>query len=240
MDISGEEIGCHDIVERFEQGAVTYAQMFFRLMEDNDWTHPRLVKLAQTATGGVSCLHSSQIASLRKGLLKSPGPRSFAALVFLFDAIDKYQRGIETKDSPDWTGQEEFIKDKRVIRDEEGRVASIGWHFEVFCGWRMPPAKATERNFSEEQAAEISANAAKHVRRRMIADRLDLIDDMPKLQRHFSLDKEEQALFRDVILGQAHWHNEQIDESMVRMRNMLSKVFKEEWKPEELLQELMK
>ena len=240
MDIAGEEIGCHDIAERFEQGAVTYAKMFCRLMDDNDWSHPRFVKLAQTATGGVAWVHSSQIASLRKGQLKSPGPRSFAALVYLFNAIDEFQRGVKTKDSPDWTGQEEFIKDKKVIRDDEGRVASIGWHFEVFCGWRMPPAKSTERNFTDEQAAEISANAAKHVRRRMIADRLDLIDDMPKLQRHFSLDKEEQVLFRDVVLGQAHWQNEQIDDSMVHLMNMLSKVFKEDWKPEELLQELMK
>ena len=240
MDIAGEEIGCHDIAERFEQGAVTYSVMFERLMFTNKWTHPRFVKLAQTATGGVSWLHSSQIASLRKGQLKSPGPRSFAALVYLFNAIDEWQRGIKTKDSPDWTGQEEFIKDREVIRDEEGRVASIGWHFEVFCGWRIPPAKATERNFTDEQAAEISANAAKHIRRRMIADRLDLIDDMPKLQRHFSLDKDDQVLFRDVILGQAHWQNEQIDDSMVRMGNMLQKVFKEDWKPQELLHELMK
>ena len=57
----------------------------------------------------------------------------------------------------------------------------------------------------------------------MIADRLDLIDDMPKLQRHFSLDKEEQVLFRDVVLGQAHWQNEQIDDSMVHLKNMLPK-----------------
>ena len=101
-------------------------------MDDNDWSHPRFVKLAQTATGGVAWVHSSQIASLRKGQLKSPGPRSFAALVYLFNAIDEFQRGVKTKDSPDWTGQEEFIKDKKVIRDDEGRVASIGWHFEVF------------------------------------------------------------------------------------------------------------
>ena len=73
-----------------------------------------------------------------------------------------------------------------------------------------------------------------------MAERLDLIDDMPKLQRHFSLDKDEQVLFRDVILGQAHWQNEQIDDSMVRMGNMLHKVFKEDWKPQELLHELMK
>ena len=98
MDIAGEEIGCHDIAERFEQGAVTYCVMFERLMEKNRWTHPRFVKLAQTATGGVSWLHSSQIASLRKGQLKSPGPRSFAALVYLFNSIDEWQRGIKTKD----------------------------------------------------------------------------------------------------------------------------------------------
>ena len=68
MDISGEEIGCHDIAERFEQGAVTYAKMFCRLMDDNDWSHPRFVKLAQTATGGVAWVHSLS-------LIHTPSPR---------------------------------------------------------------------------------------------------------------------------------------------------------------------
>lgn len=240
MDIAGEEIGCHDIAERFEQGAVTYSRWFRKMMKENKWSHPRFVKLAQTATGGISWVHSSQIASLREGKLKSPGPRSFAALVYLFNAIDEYQRGIKSKDAPDWSGQEEFIKDAVVMRDEEGRPASIGYHFEVFCGWRMPPAQDAERNFTDEQAAYASDNAAKHVRRLMIAERMDVIDDMPKLQRHFSLDKDEQDKFRDVVLGQAHWINDELDDAVVGLRNMLSKVFKQSWKSEELLSHLLK
>ena len=45
MDVAGEAIGCHDIAERFEQGAVTYSRDFERLMEKNRWSHPRFVKL---------------------------------------------------------------------------------------------------------------------------------------------------------------------------------------------------
>ena len=240
MDISGEEIGCHDIAERFEQGAVTYSRWFRKMMKANEWSHPRFVKLAQTATGGISWVHSSQIASLREGKLKSPGPRSFAALVYLFNAIDEYQRGIKGKDAPDWSGQEDFIKNAVVMRDDEGRPASIGYHFEVFCGWRMPPAQDAERNFTDEQAAYASDNAAKHVRRLMIAERMDVIDDMPKLQRHFSLDKPEQDKFKDVVLGQAHWTNDELDDAVIGLRNMLSKVFKQSWKSEELLSNLLK
>lgn len=74
----------------------------------------------------------------------------------------------------------------------------------------------------------------------MIAERMDVIDDMPKLQRNFSLDKVEQDKFRDVVLGQAHWTNDELDEAVIGLRNMLSKVFKQSWKSEELLNDLLK
>ena len=55
-----EEIGCHDIGERFEQGAVTYADVLSSY-DDNDWSH-RFVKLAKLLQA-VWWVHSSQIAS---------------------------------------------------------------------------------------------------------------------------------------------------------------------------------
>ena len=91
MEISGQKFGAADIEERFEQGAVTFARWFAKLMDANGWSHPKLVELAKVATDGKSWVHSSQIASLRIGKLKSPGPRSFASLSYLWSEIDAYQ-----------------------------------------------------------------------------------------------------------------------------------------------------
>jgi len=240
MMISGVTIGSGEIAERFEQGAVSFARWFANTMNANGWSHPRLVQLAKIATGGDSWVHSSQIASLRVGRLKSPGPRSFASLVCLFHAIDAYQKGEKAPGDPDWSGQEQYIKDAVIMRDDDGDPASIGYLFEVFCGWRNPPARAATRDYSEEQATLISANAGKHVRRLLIAERMDVIDDMKRLRQAFSNDKDDQEKFESVILGQAFWQNEEVEHSVTCLSHMLSKVFKDTRKPEELMSDLLK
>ena len=240
MMISGVTIGSNEIRERFEQGAVSFACLFKYVMNENDWSHPRLVTLCKIATGGDSWVHSSQIASLRLGKLKSPGPRSFASLVCLFHAIDAYQKGQDSPGNPDWSGHEEKIKDAIIIRDDDGNPASIGYLFEIFCGWRSPPERAVTRDYSEEQAALISSNAGKHVRRLLIAERMDVIDDMKRLKQAYSSDKESQEKFESVILGQAYWDNEEVEHSVTCLSHMLRKVFKEDRNSEELLEDLMK
>ena len=126
------------------------------------------------------------------------------------------------------------------MRDDDGNPASIGFHFEVFCGWRMPPAKAATRDYTEEQAALISENAGKHVRRLLIAERMDVIDDMKRLKQAFSNDKGDQEKFESVILSQAVWGNEELEHSVTCLSHMLSKVFKDSRKSEELMNDLLK
>ena len=236
----GIEFGAADIEENFEQGAVTFARWFSRMMDRNGWSHPKLVQLALTATAGKSWVHSSQIASLRVGKLKSPGPRSFAALAYMFAEIDRYQKDTSDKRSPDLSQFDSIISSAIILRDNEGEPASIGFLFEVFCGWRMPPENAARRDYTDDQAAMVSRNAGKHIRRLMTADRLDLIDDMPRLLERFSIDKQDQEALKDVIIGQAVWKNDELDHQISCLSNMLKKVFKEDRKPEELMNDLLK
>ena len=240
MEINGQKFGAADIEERFEQGAVTFARWFAKLMDANGWSHPKLVELAKVTTDGKSWVHSSQIASLRIGKLKSPGPRSFAALSYLWSEIDAYQNQTQDEHSPDFSKLDKFIKNAQVMRDDDGNPASIGYMFEVFCGWREPPQGTTERDYTEEQAALVSENAGKYVRRLVTADRMDLIESMPRMLRSFSNDKIEQGLFKSVILGEGVWTNEELDHSVTCLSHMLTKVFKTERKPEELMNDLLK
>lgn len=240
MDISGHTFGASEIEEQFEQGAVTFARWFAKMMDANGWSHPKLVELAKIATDGKSWVHSSQIASLRKGQLKSPGPRSIASLSYLMFEIDAYQRGAQDKHSPDFTQQDKFIKTAVILRDDDGNPASIGYLFEVFCGWRTPPEGTAKRDFTDDQAAVVSMNAGKHVRRLITAERQDLIEAMPRLIRSFSNDKDGQEKFRKVVLGEDVWLNDELDHNVTCLSHMLTKVFKQEVKPEELLNDLLK
>lgn len=240
MNIAGQTFGATDIEERFEQGAVTFARWFAKMMDANGWSHPKLVELARIGTDGKGWLWSSQIASARVGKLKSPGPRSFAALCNLWHEIDAYQKGTQDEHSPDFSKQDKFIKNALILRDDEGNPASIGFMYEVFVGWREPPIGTARRDFSEEQAAVVSENAGKYVRRMVTADRLDLIETMPRMLKSFSNDKAEQILFKQVILGEGVWTNEDLDHNVTCLSHMLTKVFKTDRKSEELMNDLLK
>ena len=132
MEISGYNFGAADIEEQFEQGAVTFSRWFAKMMDANGWSHPKLVELAKIATDGKGWVWSSQIASLRKGQLKSPGPRSIASLAYLMYEIDAYQKGTQDEHSPDFSKQDRFIKTAVILRDDDDNPASVGYLFEVF------------------------------------------------------------------------------------------------------------
>ena len=239
MKIQDTDIGFANISEAFEDGQTTFAVWFTQMMNRNGWSHPRLVALATTCSNGKAWVHSSQIASLRVGRLKSPGPRSFGVMAYLFYEIDLFQKGKQNDNSPDFSGQEKYIQTAEILRDEDDNPASIGYMFEVFLGWRTPPARATQRNFTEEQAETISRAAGKKVRRLVAASNMDLIDDMPRLKRNFSNDAAAQEKFNNVVIGQTTWDNDELDLNVTCLCHMLQKVFKQDIKPEELMNDLL-
>ena len=234
------DIGYENISELFNDGQTNFAVWFARMMDANGWSHPALVKLATACADGRAWVHGSQAHSLRYGRLKSPGPRSFAVLVYLFFVIDAFQKGTMDEHMPDMSTHKKLIQNAVILRDDEGNPASIGYMFEVFCGWRVPASNTIVRNFTEEQAAQISKAAGKRVRRLMAANQMDLIDDIARLKKNFSNDKEGQELFAQVVIGQAEWKNEELEHNVTCLCHMLQKVFNQDLNSEELMNDLMK
>ena len=239
MEVGGTVIGSSEFDDRLDQGAIVYGRWLGRTIDANKWSQPKIISLCKRVISQAkSYVHSSQLSQLRIGGLKSPGPRSIAVIVYLMYAIHEYQQGIEREDSPDWTGLEDLIQDATIMRDDDGNPASIGYHFEVFCGWRMPPGPVAHHNFSDSDAEVLSKAAGKYVRNLMAADRMDLIDDMDRLKKAFSPDKAMQTKFADVVMGQDYWGADEIMDNMQNMTSVLKVVFNQSRKVEELIKQL--
>lgn len=240
MQINGALIGADEIEERFDQGAIEYSRWFGKTMDLNGWSHPKLVQLAKHVTGDKGYVHSSQIAALRTGTLKSPGPRSFASLVYLFHEIDLYQKGKQHKKSPTFKGFEALVENAVVMRDDDDNVATIGFHFECFVGWRKPPQKAATIDYSPEQAEKISKNAGKYIRMLMVAEKMDPLEDIDRLAKAFSGDQMIQAQFCNVVWGRESWKPDELDSSLQCVSNMLLKIFKTKLKSTELMHQFLR
>ena len=68
-----------DLEERIDNGADRFSKWLCKVMDGNEWSHPQIVQLCKICTGDKALLHSSQVAGLRKGILKSPGPKALAS-----------------------------------------------------------------------------------------------------------------------------------------------------------------
>ena len=165
-----------EAVEQFEQGPVQFARMFRRWMDGNSWSHPVLSKLALCAMGGTGWLHSSQIAGLRAGTLRNPGPRTFVALAVFNQALHTYRterrliRG--TSSSRDYANAVPIL-------DENDNPPTLGWWVEVFCGFRVPSSEfVPEYTFTDVEARQFSHSFAKWVRGLALDNRVDLIGEL--------------------------------------------------------------
>ena len=237
----GFRIPLEALENRFGDGAVNYAVWISKIIDENGWTNPKLIALARHLFGDEKgYIHSSQIQQLKLGNLKSPGPRFFAVLVALFFAIDQYQKGETTKDSPSFKGLEHLIEDCQIMRDDEGNVASLGFHFEVFVGWRKPPLASVSLDYSPEQAKTISSNAAYYIRRLMTANNIDIFRDISRLSDTYSSNEAERTKFEDIIREQAIWEPDDLDHGMRCLCNVLKKHFKQDRKPLELMDQFLK
>ena len=233
--IERKEVLTSNFDDLFDYGAVVYGRWLGRTLDINGWSHPSLIRLGKRIVGkDKSYIHSSQISALRTGSLKSPGPRSFASLVLLFHSIDEFQRGVLSPDGPDFSGVEHLIENAVIMRDDKGKPADIGYHFEVFCGWRLPPESESSLEITQAGAEMISKNAGKYVRSLFAAERKDLIDDLPGYLPAFSKDKTQQKNFSDVVLSQGYWGPDDIDDAMRLLATFLKTKFKVKLKSEEL------
>jgi hypothetical protein len=222
-----------------DQGKINFSRWFTRVMDANAWSHPTLVALCKRTTGEQAFLHSSQIAGLRSARLKSPGPRSFAALEYLWKGIDDYQRN-GSVNGVTFGNLSPFVERAEIMRDPEGTPATLGYMVEVFTGLQPVPIDLTTTNFTENQARIISDNAGRLVRRMMAQAHWDLIDDIHRITSKFSKDEETRSVMREIIVGQAVWTADELDDRLTDLSKLLNWVFDYQRTAQELQDELQK
>jgi hypothetical protein len=205
-----------------DTGALSFARWFSRVMDHNGWSHPQLVALCRVCTGDKAWLHSSQIAGLRHARLKSPGPRSFVALEYLFRAIHNYQKGSAVTT---FGSLAELIENAEIMADEEGNPASLGYLMEVFTGLRTVPVDLSTNDVTPAVAEQISMNAGRLIRRLMAVQELDPITDAGTVAAGFSRSSEECFQFASLIKGSHEWAPEEIDANLGRLSKLLQDRF---------------
>ena len=180
-DPSGQEQAKADAHrDRLTSGIKTFAALFSRLMDLNEFSHPTMVRLTASCMSGVSWLHSSQISGLRHAKLISPGPRTFVAIQQLNYYLHRYKT--EKKLLPGTTSSNDY--EKAFAITEDGEPPSVGWWVEVFCGIRIPKDIDLYSNkLSESQATNKSLGWAKSMRQLMMSNGIDIISDLDRVLR---------------------------------------------------------
>lgn len=214
-----------DLENRMDAGSIAFSKYFSRLMDGNGWSHPQLVALCKKCTGDKAWLHSSQIAGLRQARLKSPGPRSFVALEYLFRAIDQYQKGGFTESGALFGNLSNLVENAEIMRDEKGNPASLGYLVELFTGLRDVPIDLSTLTYSEKQAEQISEKAGRLIRKLMAVDDLDPIADAGIVAARYSGSSEQRAKFAGIIKGAVVWEPEEIEEAMGKLAKLLREQF---------------
>lgn len=162
----------------FDTGPQTFAQLFRRWMDSNGWSHPVMAKLATAAMGGQGVLHSSQISTFRRGTAINPGPRTFIGIERLNYYVWRYRT--QTLLIPGTDSSNHYAEAQPIT--ENGELPSLGWYFEVFCGYRIPSDYDLDRPFiTEAKALEYSRALGRLIRSRMVAEGLDPVDDISVL-----------------------------------------------------------
>jgi len=198
--------------DQFDNGVRNFSLLFTRWMDTNGWSHPVMVNLATSCLelpDNKGWLHSSQISGLRHGTLLSPGPRTFVAIARLNYYVHRYAT---TKKLLPGTSSSSFYSNAYAIT-EDGSPPSLGWWVEVFCGARVPKdIDIATRFFTEGQAGDMSVAWGKLVRRLLMAQGLDLIDDLDRVVREHYPVREVERVERllAVIHGRVRWTADQL------------------------------
>lgn len=228
-----------ELPDRWAEGAIGFAKWFSRTMDENGWSHPQMVVLTKQCTGGKALLHSSQIAGLRQAKLKSPGPRSFLALEYLWRAVYAFNHGGDYLFMPFWGPLEDLVKDREVMLDPTGLPATTGYMIEVFVGMRPVPIDISKTYYTEAQAEKVSVQAGVLLRRLIALAGMDVVTQSADLAHKFGGSPETKARFRSLLVGMDQWAPEELDEQLVRLTNLLRDEFDHKRTPAELRDELL-
>lgn len=206
---SSEKVKDLITADSYNSGVQTFAKLFTRWMDTNEWSHPVMTSLARSALGGTAWLHSSQISGLRHGKLISPGPRTFLAIAELNRCLYLYVT--EKKLIPGTTGSGHYTNGYYIV--EDGVPPTSGWWFEVFCGQRVPKDIDLSASFyTEYEATTISKNWAKAFRRLVSNGGYDIYEDLDKVLRlHYpAKDVDRLEIIVRVARSETVWTAEQL------------------------------
>lgn len=232
-------LSASDLETRMDTGAIAFSKYFKRIIDANGWSHPQMVALCKLCTDGKAWLHNSQIAGLLKAGLKSPGPRSFVALEYLFKAIDEYQKNGEASSGVRFGKLTHLVEHAEIMRDPNGNPATLGYLVEVFTGLREVPIDISSLSFSEKHAEIISVNAGRLVRKLMAIEKMDPIDDAIKVASRYSGSQEQKAVFVAIITGNSSWLPEEVEEGLFKLAKLLREAFEFDRTASELREELL-
>ena len=206
---SAEKVTALITVDSYNKGVHTFAKLFTRWMDSNEWSHPVMTSLARSALGGTAWLHSSQISGLRHGKLVSPGPRTFLAIAELNRCLHVYVT--EKKLIPGTMGSNHYTNGYCVL--EDGVPPTSGWWFEVFCGQRIPKdIDLSAAFYTEDDATAMSKIWAKAFRRLVSNGGYDIYEDLDKVLRlHYpAKDIDRLDLIARVVRAENVWTPEQL------------------------------
>ena len=195
--------------DSYNNGVRTFAKLFTRWMDTNEWSHPVMTHLARGALGGTAWLHSSQISGLRHGKLLSPGPRTFLAIAELNRCLHVYVT--QKKLIPGTTSSNHYVNGYCIIEDEVPPTS--GWWFEVFCGQRTPKdIDLSAAFYTEDDATMMSRIWAKMFRRLVSNAGYDIYEDIDKVLRlHYpAKDVDRLSLIIRVARSETGWTSEQL------------------------------
>lgn len=215
----GTEQPAPDVRDQYERGIRTFALLFSRWMDLNDWSHPVMTALSKACLGGHAWLHSSQLSGFRQGRLVSPGPRAFIAIERLNYYLFRYKT--EKKLIPG-TNSSNYYSEPFVVT-ENGQPPELGWWFEVFCGAKIPTdIDLHQSQFSDAQAKTFSKEWGRFTRRQLVAEGYDLMEDLENAVRtHYpARDEDRVALILDVLRTKSTWTADQLTNELPALTAM--------------------
>lgn len=224
-----------DLEEAKEAGLLAFGRWFSWFMDVNRFSHPQLVALCKLCTGGKAMLHSSTIAGYRNCRIKNPGPTAFVAIEYVCRDIDAAQRG---EPITNFGRLNSLVMDVKIMRDENGNPVTAGYLTEVFLGLRPLPIDLSISYFNESDATAISQKTARLIRKLMVIQDLDPIEDATRIGGHFPGNPQQKEVFAELIKGNAIWNNHEIEEQVAKTARLLEEHFQYKRTTTELLNEL--
>lgn len=211
--------GGDQLLGQYSDGIKLFAQVFTRFMDQNDWSHPVMTKLARCALNDVSWLHSSQISGLRHGKLTSPGPRTFVAIATLNQAV--YEYATKKKLIPGTKSSNDYRTAFCIV--EDGAPPGVGWWVELFCGLRKPKdPNLVVTHMSDDKAQTLSQNWSRLIRKLIAANDFDLYEDLNKVlaQTYPARDADRLRRIKEVIHAETVWTAEELQKEMPAITTM--------------------